>query len=50
MRQCTLTHTMSLLQGLWFGGARSDHVIDELFLVVCLVVGAIVSARLFRWQ
>lgn len=45
-----LTHAVSLLQGLWFGDAWGAHLTDVLVLAACLVVGAIVSARFFRWK
>ena len=45
-----LTHAVSLLQGLWFGDAWSAHVSDVLYLAACLVVGAVASARVFRWR
>lgn len=45
-----LTHAVSLLQGLWFGDAWGAHLADVLVLAACLVVGAVVSARFFRWK
>jgi ABC-2 type transport system permease protein len=45
-----LTHAVSLLQGLWFGDAWGAHLTDVLVLAACLVVGAVVSARVFRWR
>jgi ABC-2 type transport system permease protein len=45
-----LTHAVNLLQGLWFGEAWSAHITEVLVLSGVLVVGAIISARFFRWK
>ncbi len=45
-----LTHVVSLLQGLWFGEPWSKHMTEVLVLGGLLVVGAILSARTFRWE
>jgi len=45
-----LTYVVRLLQGLWFGDAWSKLWLPVLVLVGILAVGAIASARLFRWE
>ena len=45
-----LTHVVSLLQGLWFGEPWSKHMTEVWVLGGLLVVGAILSARTFRWE
>jgi ABC-2 type transport system permease protein len=45
-----LTYVVNLLNGLWFGEAWSQHITDVIVLVIMLVVGVIVSVKLFRWE
>ena len=45
-----LTHVVSLLQGLWFGEPWSKHMTEVWVLGGLLVVGAILSAKTFRWE
>jgi ABC-2 type transport system permease protein len=45
-----MTHVVNLLQGLWFGNPWSKHVVEVAVLAGLLVVGAIVSAKTFRWE
>jgi len=45
-----MTHVVNLLQGLWFGSPWSKHLVEVAVLGGLLVVGAIVSAKAFRWE
>lgn len=45
-----LTYVVNLLRGLWFGEAWSQHLLDVGVLVGMLVVGVLVSVKLFRWE
>jgi len=45
-----LTYVVSLLQGLWFGETWDEHLTAVMILGGMLVVGAIVSSRVFRWE
>ena len=45
-----LTHVVKLLQTLWFGGTFREQLAQVALLLVLLVVGAALSAKLFRWE
>ena len=45
-----LTYVVNLLRGLWIGEAWSRHATDAIVLAAMLVVGVLVSARIFRWE
>lgn len=45
-----LTHVVKLLRGLWSGGAWGDVWVSAVVLVGVLIVGAGLSAFLFRWE
>jgi ABC-2 type transport system permease protein len=45
-----LTHVVTLVKGLWFGASWGDHLTEVAVLVGILIVGAIVAARVFRWE
>ncbi|MCX7609330.1 MAG: ABC transporter permease [Anaerolineales bacterium] len=45
-----LTYVVNLLRGLWFGEAWSRHGNDVIVLVVMMVVGVLISAKIFRWE
>jgi ABC-2 type transport system permease protein len=45
-----MTHVVNLLQGLWFGNPWSKHVTEVIVLAGLLVVGAVISAKAFRWE
>ena len=45
-----LTYIVDLLRGMWFGGTWADHTTEVIVLSALLVVGVILSARLFRWE
>jgi len=45
-----LTHVVNLLQGLWFGNAPAEHVLEAVVLAGLLAVGVVVSAKTFRWE
>jgi ABC-2 type transport system permease protein len=45
-----LTYVVNLLNGLWIGEPWSNHLLDVGVLVAMLVVGVIISVKLFRWE
>jgi ABC-2 type transport system permease protein len=45
-----MTHVVNLLQGLWFGDPWGKHIVEVAVLAGLLVVGAVVSAKAFRWE
>ena len=45
-----LTHVVTLLRGLWIGDAWSQHSTEVWVLLGLLVVGVLVSAKVFRWE
>ena len=45
-----LTYVVNLLRGLWIGESWGKHLLDVGVLVVMLVVGVLVSVKLFRWE
>ncbi len=45
-----LTHGVSLLQGIWSGGAWSEHLTEVGALTLNLVICVALSARIFRWE
>jgi ABC-2 type transport system permease protein len=45
-----LTYVVNLLGGLWIGESWALHITDVLVLSVMLVVGVILSVKLFRWE
>ena len=45
-----LTHVVTLVKGLWFGASWGDHLTEVAVLVGILIVGAVVAARVFRWE
>lgn len=45
-----VTYVVNLLRGLWIGEAWSQHLLDVGVLVAMLVVGVLVSIKLFRWE
>lgn len=45
-----LTYVVNLMRGLWFGDPWSQHITDVIVLVVMMVLGALISVRLFRWE
>jgi len=49
-RVLPLTYAVSLLQGIWTGGAWSAHVTDIVALAVACVVCTALSAKVFRWE
>jgi ABC-2 type transport system permease protein len=49
-RVLPLTYAVSLLQGIWTGGAWSAHLGDLAALALVFVVCAVLSARVFRWE
>jgi ABC-2 type transport system permease protein len=45
-----LAHAVSLLRGLWTGGAWGDYTKEVVVLLTLAVLCAIVSARTFKWE
>jgi ABC-2 type transport system permease protein len=45
-----LTHVVTLLKGLWFGGGWGEYLTEVGILIGLLVIGMAVSARTFRWE
>jgi ABC-2 type transport system permease protein len=45
-----LTYVVNLMRGLWIGEAWNQHITDVIVLVAMLVVGVLVSVKLFRWE
>lgn len=45
-----LTHVVTLLRGLWAGGAWGDYSKEVIILVVLGVLAVAVSAKSFRWE
>jgi ABC-2 type transport system permease protein len=45
-----LTYVVTLMRGLWAGDGWSQHLVEAGVLVGMLVIGAPLSARLFRWE
>jgi len=49
-RLLPLTHVVTLMRGLWAGDGWSQHLTEAGLLVAMLVIGAPLSAQLFRWE
>ena len=49
-RVSPVTHAVSLLEGIWNGGAWSQHPVEVGALLLNLAVCTAVSARIFRWE
>ena len=45
-----LTHVVTLLQGLWFGESWREHLMEVRILIAILIIGIILSSRIFRWE
>ena len=45
-----LTYVVNLLSGVWRGDAWSMHITDICLLLAMLLVGVLISTRLFRWE
>jgi ABC-2 type transport system permease protein len=45
-----LTYVVNLLKGLWMGDSWGAHTVDITVLLVMMLIGVVVSARLFRWE
>ncbi len=45
-----LTHAVSLLKGIWSGGAWSDHLVELGALTLNFVICIALSAKIFRWE
>jgi ABC-2 type transport system permease protein len=45
-----LNHVVTLLKGLWFADGWGDHLLEVGVLGGMLLIGAALSARLFRWE
>lgn len=44
------THAVTLLEGIWTGGAWMDHMVSAGALLLNLVVCVVLSAKIFRWE
>jgi ABC-2 type transport system permease protein len=49
-RVLPLTYAVSLLEGIWTGGAWSSHLGDVTALVAVFVICTALSAKVFRWE
>lgn len=49
-RALPLTYVVRLLQGMWFGDPWSGHLLDLGILVGILIIGILISAKVFRWE
>ena len=49
-RVLPMTYAVSLLEGIWTGGAWSAHLGDVAALAVAFVVCTALSAKVFRWE
>ncbi len=45
-----LTYVVNLLRGLWLGESWGQHLLDVGVLLGMLIVGVIVSVKVFRWE
>jgi ABC-2 type transport system permease protein len=45
-----LTHVVTLLRGLWMGGAVGDHLLEVGILSALLIISIVISAKTFRWE
>jgi ABC-2 type transport system permease protein len=45
-----LTHVVTLLRGLWAGGAWGDYSKEVIILLVLAVLAVVVSTKTFRWE
>jgi len=45
-----LTYVVNLLRGLWIGESWAAHQTEVLVLVIILIVGVLVSIKVFRWE
>lgn len=45
-----LTYVVNLLRGLWIGEPWGNHLLDVGVLVGMLLLGIIISAKIFRWE
>ncbi|MBE0409461.1 MAG: ABC transporter permease [Anaerolineales bacterium] len=45
-----LTYVVNLLSGLWAGSPWENHLLDIGVLAAILLLGVIISARIFRWE
>jgi hypothetical protein len=45
-----MTHAVKLLQNLWFGQGWGGSITHVIVMLVMLVAGLVLSARLFRWE
>lgn len=49
-RLLPLTQVTILLRGLWNGTGWSAHTTEILYLAIMLIVGLIITSRVFRWE
>ena len=49
-RGSPLTHSASLLQGMWIGDSWAAHTGDVIALAIVFVISIAISSRVFRWE
>jgi ABC-2 type transport system permease protein len=45
-----LTYVVNLLRGLWIGEPWGQHVTEVIVLAILLVIGVVISFKIFRWE
>ncbi|PKN84056.1 MAG: ABC transporter permease [Chloroflexi bacterium HGW-Chloroflexi-8] len=45
-----LTYVVNLLRGLWIGESWAGHQTEVLVLTIILIIGVLVSIKVFRWE
>jgi ABC-2 type transport system permease protein len=45
-----LTHVVTLMQGMWYGEAWSQHQTEVLVLGAILVLAGVIAVKIFRWE
>ncbi len=45
-----LTYVVNLLRGLWVGEAWGEHLLDVGVLAAMLILGIVISLKIFRWE
>lgn len=45
-----LTQVTTLLRGLWNGEGWSAHTTETIYLAIMLILGLIITSRIFRWE
>ena len=45
-----LTYVVNLLRGLWIGESWGQHITEVIVLATLLVIGVVISFKIFRWE